>query len=210
VEDDVNPECQTIARSIILLKLGSARDTVQDVEDVCSDVMARLLTPPGQDSRIVNLPAYVARTAFNACHDYFRRRVPEWRRSVGIGAVDAEVQVGPVESSSRDYHLRLEQIWREALDLPLRQRLALPLNLRAPEGGDALRLLPETDVAAKDEIAEALEMPLAELVALWEALPLDDATIASWLGVTRQQVINLRKSARQRLGRRASGNWAVQ
>src|SRR6185369_6560789 len=80
VEDDVNPECQTIARSIILLKLGSARDTVQDVEDVCSDVMARLLTPPGQDSRIVNLPAYVARTAFNACHDYFRRRVPGWRR----------------------------------------------------------------------------------------------------------------------------------
>jgi hypothetical protein len=33
-------------------------------------------------------------------------------------------------------------------------------------------------------------------------LPLDDLTIAARLGLTRQQVINLRKSARLRLARR--------
>jgi hypothetical protein len=36
-------------------------------------------------------------------------------------------------------------------------------------------------------------------------LPLDDATIAGLLGLTRQQVINLRKSARERLARRLKG-----
>ena len=35
-----------------------------------------------------------------------------------------------------------------------------------------------------------------------EQMPLDDLTIAARLGVTRQQVINLRKSARARLTRR--------
>jgi hypothetical protein len=35
-------------------------------------------------------------------------------------------------------------------------------------------------------------------------LPLDDATIAGLLGATRQQVINLRKCARERLERRMS------
>jgi hypothetical protein len=37
---------------------------------------------------------------------------------------------------------------------------------------------------------------------LWKELPLDDLTIAGRLGATRQQVINLRKSARARLVRR--------
>jgi hypothetical protein len=41
-----------------------------------------------------------------------------------------------------------------------------------------------------------------ELTEIWNALPLDDVAIAAHLGVTRQQVINLRKSARERLVRR--------
>ena len=45
-------------------------------------------------------------------------------------------------------------------------------------------------------------MPAPELAALWPDLPLEDAAIAERLGLTRQQVINLRKSARARLGRR--------
>jgi len=36
-------------------------------------------------------------------------------------------------------------------------------------------------------------------------LPLEDAAIAERLGLTRQQVINLRKSARARLARRMRG-----
>ena len=41
-----------------------------------------------------------------------------------------------------------------------------------------------------------------ELAGMWNSLPLDDRGIAERLGITRQQVINLRKSARARLARR--------
>jgi hypothetical protein len=45
-------------------------------------------------------------------------------------------------------------------------------------------------------------MSMAELSEIWGRLPVDDHTIAERLGLTRQQVINLRKSARARLARR--------
>jgi hypothetical protein len=40
---------------------------------------------------------------------------------------------------------------------------------------------------------------------LWNDLPLEDAKIAELLGLTRQQVINARKSGRERLTRRLRG-----
>ena len=57
-------------------------------------------------------------------------------------------------------------------------------------------------IARFDEIADALEMTRSELASIWRGLPIDDATIAKRFGITRQQVINLRKSARTRLSRR--------
>jgi hypothetical protein len=51
-------------------------------------------------------------------------------------------------------------------------------------------------------IADALEIDAQQLARIWGELPLEDARIAESLGVTRQQVINLRKSARERLSRR--------
>ncbi|MGH9763461.1 MAG: hypothetical protein ACREAC_21730, partial [Blastocatellia bacterium] len=38
-----------------------------------------------------------------------------------------------------------------------------------------------------------------ELANLWDELPLPDSKVAEYLGITSQQVINLRKSARKRL-----------
>ena len=63
-------------------------------------------------------------------------------------------------------------------------------------------LIPITGIATIHQIAEALDIPAEQFAVLWNRLPLDDATIADHLGVTRQQVINLRKSARERLARR--------
>ena len=51
------------------------------------------------------------------------------------------------------------------------------------------------------QIAELLERSPQEFHGLWNRLPLDDLSIAQLLGLTRQQVINLRKSARERLSR---------
>jgi hypothetical protein len=96
----------------------------------------------------------------------------------------------------------LARLWAEVEQLPIRQRLAVLLNLRDGDGQGVIALLPFTGVASIRRIAAVLEMPAPELAALWPALPLEDAAIAERLGITRQQVVNLRKSARARLGRK--------
>ncbi|MGE0812656.1 MAG: hypothetical protein AB7O28_08990 [Vicinamibacterales bacterium] len=101
-----------------------------------------------------------------------------------------------------EFRSTLASVWREVLALPARQRVALLLNLRDEDGGDALALLIHAGTARLEAVAGALDMPVEDLAALLPDLPLDDATIALRLGLTRQQVINLRKTARARLSRR--------
>lgn len=96
----------------------------------------------------------------------------------------------------------LVALWREVEALPPNQRIALLLNLRDPDGGSALHAMPSTAIVTRPELAGLLDMTEAELDELWDELPIDDLTIAGRLGLTRQQVINLRKSARARLARR--------
>lgn len=109
-----------------------------------------------------------------------------------------------------DFETILEQqhmlalLWQEVCELPRRQRIALLLNFKDGSGQDLVSLLPYTRTATIQHIAEAIEIPLEEFLKLWNRLPLDDATIAELLGATRQQVINLRKCARERLERRMS------
>lgn len=95
----------------------------------------------------------------------------------------------------------LVQLWSEIRALRPQQRAALLLNLRDRDSS-AIEIFVLLGVATIDELAAALEMSVEELAALWNALPLDDKTIAGRLGVSRQQVINLRRAARDRLARR--------
>ena len=101
-----------------------------------------------------------------------------------------------------DNRFFLKWLWQEICQLPVRQRMALLLNLRDDQGGGVAALLPVTGVASLRQIASALEMVGEDFAHLWPRLPLDDASIAGLLSVTRQQVINLRKCARERLARR--------
>ena len=101
-----------------------------------------------------------------------------------------------------DNRFFLKWMWKEICQLPVRQRTALLLNLRDDQGGGVAALLPVTGIASLRQIAAALEMVGEEFAQLWPKLPLDDASIAGLLSVTRQQVINLRKCARERLARR--------
>lgn len=112
----------------------------------------------------------------------------------------------PMTSVVLEHRATLQAVWAEVIELPPRQRAALLLNMRDPDGGGVLDLLPGTGVVSMAEIAAALEMSTEELAGLWGQLPLDDLTIAARLGITRQQVINLRKSGRARLARRLAGN----
>jgi hypothetical protein len=102
----------------------------------------------------------------------------------------------------------MAELWSQIRELPVAQRTALLLNLRTAGDHAAVALLPLTGVANMREIAEALEMPALEFAELWNRLPLDDLGIAERLGVPRQRVINLRKSARERLTRRMGGKFS--
>lgn len=116
-----------------------------------------------------------------------------------------------VESGGEDPGVRIDlrrwmaELWAQIRELPQPQRVALLLNLRCSAENAAVALLPLTGVASIREIARALEWRAEDLAAIWNRLPLDDLAIAERLGVTRQRVINLRKSARERLARRMGG-----
>ncbi len=99
----------------------------------------------------------------------------------------------------------LQRLWEEVRQLPLNQRGALLLNLKDPSGGGCIALFPATGIATVRQLAEVLEMTAEDFAALWNELPLEDARIAQILRLTRQQVINARKSARERLTRRLKG-----
>ena len=104
--------------------------------------------------------------------------------------------------SPPDLTALLAELWREIGLLPLAHRQALLLNLRHGETENVIELFAFTGTASFGELAAALEMTSDELAALWNELPLPDKRIAALLGLSRQQVINLRKSARKRLARR--------
>jgi hypothetical protein len=119
---------------------------------------------------------------------------------VESGEYPADETCDPLSSlEQREY---LETLWSEIRELPDNQRTALLLNLRDAGGSNALTLFLLLNIADVTEVARMTGLSEDELNALWEQLPLDDLTIAGRLGLTRQQVINLRRSARTRLARR--------
>lgn len=99
----------------------------------------------------------------------------------------------------------LQRLWEELLLLPLNQRVALLLNLKDSEGRGCIGLLPVTGIASLRQLAEVLEIDAETFAGMWNELPLEDARIAELLGLKRQQVINARKSGRERLSRRLKG-----
>ena len=96
---------------------------------------------------------------------------------------------------------RLNALWVALLELPIRHRQALLLNLRDGGGENLLVVLPLGGVASIREIAVAMDMTFEQLADIWNSLPWDDLRIAKHLGLTRQQVINLRQTGRAKLTR---------
>ena len=99
----------------------------------------------------------------------------------------------------------LQRLWEELKQLPLNQRAALLLNLKDASGFGCITLFPAIGIATIRQLAAALELTAERLAELWNDLPIEDARIAELLGLTRQQVINARKSGRERLARRLKG-----
>jgi hypothetical protein len=113
-------------------------------------------------------------------------------------------EVTDCKPSSED-HLKakeyIHRLWKEICDLPLEHRRALLLNLSDSAGGD-IQLFDFLGIATIQRIAEALQIDSLAFAELWKKLPLDDATIGRDFGLSRQDVVNRRSSARKRLARR--------
>ena len=99
----------------------------------------------------------------------------------------------------------LERLWEELQQLPRNQRAALLLNLKDASGFGSITLFPATGIASVRQLAGALEISPEDLAKMWNELPIEDLRIAELTGLTRQQVINARKSGRERLARRLKG-----
>jgi DNA-directed RNA polymerase specialized sigma24 family protein len=123
-------------------------------------------------------------------------------------AVDAEaISVGQeIASGDADAAGIARRFWREIEALPERQRVALLLHMRDERGDTGLLQFLASGIGA-GALAQAVGWTRDELQLRWPDLPFDDNTIATLVGATRQQVINLRKCARERL-RRRMGDWS--
>jgi RNA polymerase sigma factor (sigma-70 family) len=136
--------------------------------------------------------------------DLVRLAAELWSVSDAADRESVDRQQSTARSPALELETRqtVEALWKEVRQLRENQRAALLLNLRDVKGANGVALLLIAGVASMDEIAEAMGMPAERLAELWNELPLDDLTIGGMLGISRQQVINLRKAARERLARR--------
>ncbi len=153
---------------------------------------------------IANLSGYAAVTAFHAVHAHLRRAHPERRQTWPSERPWQSERIDETSSieSSLVHRSALAEVWREIELLPPRQRIALLLGLRDETGSPITSLLILLRIVTFDQLAAAVELSPGQLAAIWDQLPLPDSAIAERLDRTRQQVINLRKSARERLARR--------
>ena len=88
----------------------------------------------------------------------------------------------------------LRWLWQEIGALSERQRRAFLLH------SDILRDFDSLGIASIRSVAACLELTAVDLAEIWNRIPLDDLTIAKMLACSRQQVINLRRVARDKLG----------
>ncbi len=217
-------QAEPLVREIVTARLRAATDGAREREDVQAEIRLALVRRlralrgasgasgaleggeggNGQNGPIADFRGYVAVVAYHACAAHRRGA----GREVALESGDGGDRSALLADDRADALLSLEQrrflraLWEEIRELPPRQCAALLLNLRDAQGRDAVSLLPLTGTASLREVAAVLGLPAERFAELWQRLPLDDASIAALLGATRQQVINLRKSARARLTRR--------
>ncbi len=175
-----------------LERVGKRTGSANPLEPLVLDVL-RALGRPIDLSRLTGVVAEITGS-----------REPSW---VTAAATSEEEIAGLPPDPAPSVALRLELrqrvdlLWPQVLLLSARHRNALLLSARAPSGA-AVWLVVDLGVASFREVAGALEMTPQELADVWNRLPLEDREIAARLGVDRQQVINFRSTARERLARR--------
>lgn len=190
---------------------GGPETRLQD----CSQILVRMAGRDSHSRDLASLLAEIFKCAGRPCpFEELVNMLADWW---GLNAVsraqiryeeDDALNAGSQPDTSLviriELRASLRRLWTEICELPLHQRCALLLNVRDSNGQDIITMFVDTYVATIRQIAEALGLPIPEFVELWNELPCDDTAIAKRLGLTRQQVVSLRQSARRRLARRMS------
>lgn len=179
----------------------------------------RLMKMNPQIEPIYDFRNYVARITHNLVHDYFRRlRTIESVQISELNFPTAEIQpetdlptiseneslpsfaVNIEEEEERIFRLKL--VWQELGRLPKNQCAAWLLKVADKNNESTLKWLPVFQIATIRQIAVAIGKTAEDLAQIWNQLPFNDKQIADLLKVSQRQVINLRKSANERLQRR--------
>jgi hypothetical protein len=185
---------------------------LRDSQQVAERVGHRMKHPSRHSSKFEALAGEVA-TALRAAGDCeldqlvalvarAKGLTDDQTRYEGERALDNRLEYVDDRIESIDRAATLRLLWQEIALLSFRQRTALLLSLRDENGDSVLSVLPLLGIATIRELAEAVSIDADAFALLWNRLPLPDDDIGERLGVTRQQVINLRKAARDRLTRR--------
>ncbi len=168
---------------------------------------------PGLSGQIVMLLRWVAHPCernalMNAVVTTVQTRDLRWLTLEELDTTTTQVAEVPRSLELQvENKLSLQFIWTHLSQLALPERTAILLNLRDNSGQGVMDLLVNTGTASYTDIAGLLGIELNELLRFWNVLPLDDLTIASIQGVSRQQVINRRKEARRKLQRLLSMSY---
>jgi hypothetical protein len=201
IAEDVLP----VVEAILACRQGWDADTKSDVLVRMIERLQDLRRGREGAESISDLRSYAAVVTYRSVSAHQRWVIRNRQRMEPDPRGDLLVRLpDPRSDAATDFERRawLLNLWREIRQLPPRQCAALILGLRDEKGRTAAVLLPLTGTAGVRQIAEAMQIPAESLAQLWNRLPLDDAAIAELLGTERQQVINLRKAARERLTRR--------
>ncbi len=94
---------------------------------------------------------------------------------------------------------RVWQVWELQRQYPPKQRLAICLKFTDSSGNTLWNLLWDTGLLTPRGIAEELGIPLNELMYLWRQMPVRNADIAAYLGITPRQVSKWRFEAMEEL-----------
>lgn len=172
-----------------------------DAKEIASEAHLTILTRlrQGTAGRIDEPDAYFAGLTRNLVKMLFRRRRRQRADALALLPDDTLADVRPLGQTGVGQRLDLKRIWQKVEGLPRQHRAALLLSMRSSGGAHCAGLLVFLNIVSMEGLATAIGVTATELDSLWDELPLDDIRIAALLGVTRRQVIDLRKSARRSL-----------
>jgi hypothetical protein len=108
-----------------------------------------------------------------------------------------------VNTQSSEFHVEanelLARLWREVTQLPAQQRDSFAFRFEDPAGQGFFTVLLAAGIVNWDELAKGMGRSVDEVGRLSTRMPMDGATAADELGISRKHIWKWRFRAMQRL-----------